>query len=235
VRVPPPSAALERALADLRPVRTRRPGRVVIGVAGASLAYAGALVWKLGLRSDWPRLPLGPLALYAAAGLSTFFALLGSALVPPRGQVLPRRTTGGRSTVLMLGALIALDLAMVAHPLAAHAPPAMSLDGSLAAAARCLGTSFSVAVATVALGLWSLRRVGPMAGWRGLVALGGAAGALADLVLHLHCATSNPAHVGLVHGAALALPAALLAVAAPDRLPSQADRNKSVPVPRHDP
>lgn len=231
--VPPPSAALERALAELRPTRTRRPARVVVGVAAASLVYAAAAVWKLGLRSDLPQLPLVPFALHATAGLAAFVALLWSALVPPRGHVLPSGTTAARSTAVLLGALLVLELVFTPRPLGGGAPAPLSLDGSLVAAGRCLGTAFGVVVPTVALGLWSLRRLLVTGGWRGLVAIGGAAGALGGLVLHLRCATSDAGHIGLVHGAALVLPSVLLALAGPDRLPSQAGRHKSDREPRH--
>jgi negative regulator of sigma F NrsF-like protein len=233
VQTPPPSPALERALAGLRPIRTRRPARVLIGVAGASLSYAAAFVWKLGVRGDLVRLPLAPFALYAAASVATFLALLWCALVPPPGQVLPSGTTSARVTALMLGALVGLDLAIAAHPLAGGALQATSLGGFFTAAGRCLATSLGVVVVPVALGLWSLRRLLLVNGWRVLLALGGAAGALGGLVLHIHCAASDAAHVGLVHGAALLLPAAMLAVTAIDRLSSGPDRDMSDKVARH--
>jgi hypothetical protein len=233
VQPPPPSPALERALAGLRPIRTRRPARVLVGVAGASLAYAAAFVWKLGVRSDLARLPLMPFALHGAASLSTFLALLWCALVPPRGQVLASGTTSARVTALLLGALVGLDLAIAVHPLAGAALPATSLAAFLAAAARCLATSLGVVALPVALGLWSLRRLLLASGWRVLAALGGAAGALGGLVLHVHCAASDAAHVGLVHGAALLLPASILAVAAVARLSSPADQDMSDEVTRN--
>ena len=233
MQTPPPSPALERALAGLRPIRTRRPARVLVGVAVASLAYAAVFVWKLGARSDLARLPLIPFALYAAASLATFLALLWCALIPPRGQVLPSGTTSARVAALMLGALVGLDLAIAAHPLAGGQLQAASLAAALAAAGRCLATSMGVVAVPVALGLWSLRRLLFGNGWRVRVALGGAAGALGGLVLHVHCAAPDAAHVGLVHGAALLLPAALLGVTAIGRLSSQADQDMSDEVARH--
>src|SRR5258705_212387 len=59
----------------------------------------------------------------------------------------------------------------------------------------------------------ALRRLLPLGGWRVALALGGAAGALAGLVLHLHCPTTDPAHVTLIHGAALVVPGLGLAAA----------------------
>jgi hypothetical protein len=233
VQTPPPSPALERALAALRPIRTRRPTRVLVGIAGASLAYAAAFIWKLGLRNDWATLSVIPFSLYAAASLSTFVALLWCALIPPRGQVLPSGTRSARAAALMLGALVGLDLAIAAHPLAGGALQATSLADFSAAAGRCLAVSLGVVAVPVTLGLWSLRRLLLVGGWRVLVALGGAGGALAGLVLHVHCAASDAAHVGLIHGAALLLPAAMLALAASARLSSKADQDMSDEVPRH--
>jgi len=222
MQAPPPSAALERALVGLRPIRTRRPAHVLLGVAGASLAYAAALVWKLGLRGDLATLRLVPFVLYASACLSTFLALLWCALVPPRGQVLPSGTTAGRLAIPLLGVLCGLDVAMGAQPLVAdaHAAP-MALADFSAIAARCLTISFGVVTVPLALGLGALRRLLPVSSWRVLLALGGAAGALSALVLHLHCAVSDAAHVVVVHGAALLLPAAALVSAAIGRLSCQ--------------
>jgi len=227
VRVPPPSPAIERVLADLRPVRTRRPTRVLAGVAGASLACAAALIAKLGVRGDLASLPPVPFALYAAAGLSTFLALLWCALIPPRGQVLSSGRTSARVTAVMLGSLVGVDLVIALHPFAAQLSHALSLAGAVAAAGRCLATSLAVAAAPLALGLWSLRGVLLVSGWRVMAALGGAAGALGGLVLHAHCAVSNAPHVALVHGTALLLPAFVLALLAPGRLSARAARDMS--------
>jgi len=235
VRVPPPSPALERALADLRPVRTRRPARVLAAVAGGSLAPVAAFIWKVGMRGDLANLPPVPFAVYAASGLSTFLALLWCALIPPRGQMLASGRTSARITAVMLGALVGLDLAIAFHPFTRQLHQTTPLAGALAAAGRCLATSLGIAAAPLALGLWSLRRVLLVGGWRVLSALGGAAGALGGLVLHVHCAISSAPHIAVVHGTALVLPAAILALVAPGRLSTRAARDMSDAVVKHGP
>ena len=233
MRVPPPSPAIERVLADLRPVRTRRPTRVLAGVAGASLASAAAFIWTLGIRGDLASLPPVPFAVYAAAGLSTFLALLWCALIPPRGQVLSSGRTSAPVTAVMLGTLGGVDLVIALHPFAGQLHHALSLAGALAAAGRCLATSLAVAAAPLALGLWSLRGVLLVSGWRVMAALEGAAGALGGLVLHAHCTISNAPHLALVHGTALVLPAAILAVVASGRLSARTARDMSEALTKH--
>jgi hypothetical protein len=204
-------------LADLRPVRTRRPARVLACVAAASLASSAAFVWKAGIRGDLANLPPIPFGLYVAAALSTFLALLWCALIPAEGQVLSSGRTSAPITAVMLGSLVGADLAIAFHPFTSQPHHALSLAGALAAAGRCLATSLGIAAAPLTLGLWSLRRVLLVSGWRVLSALGGAAGALGGLVLQVHCAISNAPHIAVVHGTALVLPAAVLALVAPGR------------------
>ena len=55
---PPPGAALEAALAAMKPVATRRPWRDIALVATASLIYGAGLVAVLSLRRDHGELPM---------------------------------------------------------------------------------------------------------------------------------------------------------------------------------
>lgn len=210
--VPPPSPALERALADLRPSGTRRPLRTLGGIALASLAYAALVAWKMGIRGDLRQMPLFPFVLYGASCLATFVALLACALIPPRGQVLPSGSVARRITTWTVSVLVALDL------LVAFTSPGGSALGGVTRLEQvfvggwpCLASALGIVSVPILLGLWSVRRLIPIGGWRVLMALGGAAGALAGLILHLHCPVQDPAHVGLVHGTVLIVPAAILA------------------------
>jgi hypothetical protein len=233
VQPPPASPALERALAGLRPIRTRRPARVLFGVAAASLTWATALVCELGVRKDLGALRSFPFAVYAAACFATFIALLWCALVPPRGQVLSSGSASARATALMLVALIGLDLAIAIYPLAGGHLDAGAAARFVAAAWHCVAAAGGVVAVPLALGLWSLRSLLPLGGWRVVMAVGGAAGALAGLVLHVHCSVADPAHVGLVHGAILVLPAVILALATAGRLSSRPDHDMTDEVARH--
>ena len=58
--VPPPlAAALESELAQLAPVRTRRPVRRLAMVVAVSLLYGAGLVVMLTIRRDLDELPVG--------------------------------------------------------------------------------------------------------------------------------------------------------------------------------
>jgi len=129
--------------------------------------------------------------------------------------------------------LVGLDLAIALYRITGQLHHAISLADALAAAGRCLAISSGVAAAPLVLGLWSLRRVLLVSGWRVLAALGGAAGALGGLVLHVHCPSSNAPHIAVVHGMALVLPAAVLALVAPGRLSTRAARDMSDGVAKH--
>jgi negative regulator of sigma F NrsF-like protein len=199
--VPPPSPALIATLADLRPVRTRRPLVEAMGVALASLgAMAALLVWSR------PRFDVGSLAVIAAAVACAlvFTVELWWALVPPRGQVLPlRRAAGARvllAWALMLGALVAAGHAMTPDPAFGRS------------AVSCLVVGALVALTPAALCLLLLRRALDVGGWRVGALVGGAAGALGGLSLELHCANTHVAHVVLAHGGVILLPALLLAL-----------------------
>src|SRR4051812_25737996 len=91
---PPPSPALAGAIAGLAPVRTRRPGRALAIVAGTSVLYVtllatGRAAWTGGrsLRVDLPYLPVWFSIGAGLAWAAGFAALLTTAIVPRRGQV----------------------------------------------------------------------------------------------------------------------------------------------------
>jgi hypothetical protein len=199
--VPPPSPALLANLADLRPVRTRRPLVEATLVALASLgAMATLLFWS------HPRFDVGSWSVVAAATACAlgFVVELWWALVPPRGQVLPlRRVAGARVMLwwaLMLGALLAAGHSLAPDPAFGRSASACLLVGAL------------VALTPVALCLLLLRRALDVGGWRLGALVGGAAGALGGLCLELHCANTHVAHVIIAHGGAILLPAIVVAL-----------------------
>ena len=174
------------------------------------------MAWGVGLRADVREVPLFPLVLYGASCLATFLVLLGCALLPRRGQVLPAAGSAARASLGMVVALVALNLAV-----AFTVPDAASQDSVyhlLANGIPCLAYATGVASVPTMLSLWSLRRVLPVSGWLLLAPIGGAVGALAGLVLHLHCPIQDRGHVVVIHGLVLVLPTLVLAAAVAARL-----------------
>lgn len=212
---PPLSPALERALGELRPIRTRRPVRDLVAVVAASVGGAAALLSSLGPRHDLAR--VSPLfVVYGAGCLASLLALLWCALVPPKGEVLPSRSFPARATAWMLGALFGLNLALAFTGDGIPARLASAIPGAelVSGAWRCLLIAAPVVAGQIAVGAWSLRRVLRMSGRGVPVAISGAGSLLAALVLHGHCANEDWAHVAVVHGAVLLLPACLAVVLA---------------------
>jgi hypothetical protein len=196
------------------PVRTRRPGRTLAAVALASLAGAAALLlgaW--GPRPDLGDLPRLPLVLHALAGLAAFGAQLALALVPPRGEVLPAAARGAGWAAAVTAVMVVMGLYAGTHANAGGAAAPPGGDPFWSRALACLATGAAVAAVPGIAGALALGRLAALGAWRPLVALGGAAGVLSGLVLHLHCPVSTAAHVGLAHAPVAALPPALAALA----------------------
>jgi hypothetical protein len=209
---PPPSPALLAAVAQAKPVKTRRPRRATAGIILLSLACGLSLaVWGMGLRKDLGTIPTIPLLLYAAACLASFGGQLVAALVPPPGEVLPssRRSTGMTFVLLAITVIVGLVLGVRAHP---GAPMAWGhWTHFWSNALPCVLNGLAVAVVPATLGVQALHRLIPRGSWRTSLAVGGACGVLAGLALELHCARVDLVHVALAHGSVMVLPALLLA------------------------
>src|SRR5581483_10501100 len=188
METPPPSEALLDAVGRMKPVRTRQPARTLAAVIGLALAWAAAWL-QLGLRPDFRELP--PLWL-AGAGLlwAIGFALpLSVALLPARGQVLPR---AGAARILAAAMPLALVLASL---FAAQAPSSRIAHDSqqwMQASIRCCVVGLAIGLVPFAVALFALRRALPV-GTRAIgAALGAGSGALGGLILHLHCSWAQP-------------------------------------------
>jgi hypothetical protein len=210
---PPPSPRLLAEVAATRPVTTRRPARTAVGIALVSLACGlSLLVWGIGLRRDLGALPALPLVLYAAACLVSFTGQLAAAVVPPRREVLPSRRRAARVALASLAIVVPLGLLVGVN---AHAGTPIALghfDRFWARTLPCFGSGLAVAAVPALIGLWALRRLVPHGAWPMAMAVGGAGGVLAGLVLELHCPRADLVHVGLAHGTVMVIPALLLAV-----------------------
>jgi hypothetical protein len=212
---PPPSQALLDAVAAAKGsrVRTRRPALALAAALLVALSAGAAMVALRGVRGDLPSQPRAPWLLLGAAWLAGLIAPLALALVPRRGQVLPR-------TAAARAAAIAGALGLVALPfvLARVTPDSrVAKDGAELARATlsCLSVGLLLAIAPLAAGALALWRTLPVGARSIGAALGAAGGALGGLALHLHCAWAEPLHVALGHGGAVIVGALVGALLAP--------------------
>jgi hypothetical protein len=150
---PPVSAELEAELAQLAPVKPRRPGRQVAVLAACSLVYAAGLLAVLSVRRDLGELPVGWLVGAGAAWFVGFVVPCYLAIVPRAGSMLPRWQA---AAVLAIAASVAfVVLGWYVHP---HG--ALSKDYGWEHFLRghgCLWLGLATALAPVALGSLFLR------------------------------------------------------------------------------
>lgn len=206
---PPPPSTLVDQLASLRPVRTRVPARALVIAATLPLAWA-AMVLAVGaspLRHDLPGLPVGWLLGVAALWALGFFGSLAVAVLPPRGQVMPRTERAGWwAAATVSGAVLIALLLRHVGPASVWSP---SPETTVVWSSHCFATSVIIAACPLALGLFALRRAVAVGERAVGAALGAAGGALGGLALHLHCSVVDLPHLALGH----ALPVAVTALA----------------------
>jgi hypothetical protein len=206
--VPPPGAALEAMLADLKPVATRRPWRDLALVAAASLVYGGGLLAVLTLRQDMHELPMMWMAGAAVAWALGFVLPLYLAIVPRPGTVMPRWRLAGFAAATCAAAFMLLGL--LVHP---TGPSSIELPmAQFHRGHPCMEVGLLAAIVPVSLGALVLRGALPVGARWAAAGLGAAGGSLGGLVLHLHCPIADAMHLGLIHGGVV-LVAALLSAA----------------------
>lgn len=208
---PPPGAALEAALAAMKPVAMRRPWRDIALVATASFIYGAGLVAVLSLRRDHGELPMMWMAGAAIAWALGFVLPLYLALVPRPGAVMPRWRLAGFAAITCAAAFMLLGL--LVHPRGEHSVvlgAAKFHHGHV-----CMEIGLLTALVPVALGALVLRGALPVGARWTAAGLGAAGGSLGGLVLHLHCPIADPWHLGLVHGGVVVVAAAISAALVP--------------------
>lgn len=206
---------LERELADLEPATTRAPRRDALTLLAVSLAYAGALLAVLSLRRDLGFLPRLWLVLYCSAWLASVLVLGWLAVVPRRGQVIPRWRHAGTVAALAAAGFTAGGLLFARQvPGLSSIYDASALD-VVSHGYYCLGIGLVTSAVPIALGGVLLRGAIPVgARWAG-AALGAMGGSLGGLMLHLHCPIADRWHMGLVHGTVVTAAAAVAVFVVP--------------------
>jgi len=207
MKPPPPSPALARELQELKPVKTRKPWRDVVLVAVGSLLWGGAWLMAKGTRPDLFAPATRGLVLAAALGVASWGWLLVKALVPPPGDVLSGEVEGPwpRRACALLAVFAALGVgtALEAPGSFLHSTSVLTF---LVEAGPCFLCGLVVALGPALLCVWSARRLLVLSGHRLPLALGASAGSLAGAFAALHCASTDPRHVLLVHGALVLVP-----------------------------
>jgi len=210
--VPPPlAAALESELAQLAPVRTRRPVRRLAMVVAVSLLYGAGLVVMLTIRRDLDELPVGWLIGAGLLWLLGFAVPLYLATVPRPGSMMPRWRLAGLTAVI--AAIAAIGLGVMLHPLGPHS--VVLGWQSVTRGYGCLLHGLETAIVPVIAGTLALRKALPVGARWIAAALGASGGSLGGLVLHLHCPVADGLHVGLIHGGSIVAAAVLAAALVP--------------------
>jgi hypothetical protein len=214
--MPPPAPspigdALERELANLRPVATRRPLRQLAILVAVSLVYGAGLLAFLTFRHDMVELPMGWLAGVALGWLFGFLVPSYLALMPRAGGMAPRWRLAAIAAVVASVGFVSLGL--VVHPMG-ETSRSYGID-RFAHGHTCLELGLLTALVPVVIGAIFLRGALPVGSRWIAAALGAGGGCLGGLVLHLHCDIADALHIGLMHGGVVVVAAALSAAIVP--------------------
>ncbi len=202
--IPP---AIERDLASLRPVAIRRPIVQLVLVSCLALAYSVVLLVVKDVRRDLGELPMLWIAGAATAWAGSAAVALYLAIVPRRGEVMPRWRAAAAVTIGSVIGFVGLGLTVHPHgPSSGHYGMARLLHGHV-----CLEFGLVIAVVPAVLAAWLLRGTAPARPRWVAAAIGAGSGCLGGLFLHFHCRIADGPHVGLIHGGVVGA-AALLAV-----------------------
>jgi negative regulator of sigma F NrsF-like protein len=196
---PPPSPQMLKAIAAIKPVRTRSRFGAFLIVLALGAAWPAFTLIRFPLRKDLGALPAAWIAIGAALWSVTLVVSLAAALVPARGDVLPSAGRASRVSAIGMGLVLLFTTAWTAHA------PGVSLrpeDIGMTLIQSCYGCGkyvLQVAAIFMILGLLFLRRVLPTGGRRIGLAVGAAGGALGGLALHFLCPIATTGHVLLSH------------------------------------
>jgi hypothetical protein len=211
---PGPAPTLLHELADLRPVRTRAPGRTLLTVAIAASIFPLHAFLQFPLREDLSALPMAWFIPVALLWLGGFLLPLARALRPRRGQVLPDNGAAGRAALAAALLLTAASLFTIDAP--GHTiMPAASWAGFSDAFWHCVSFGLRILLPVLLAGTVALARVMVVGAPRLGAAIGAAGGALSGFVLHALCPVGGALHVVSAHAGAVLLGATLGALIFP--------------------
>ncbi len=208
---PPLPAAFDAELAALAPVQARVPLTQFAVLVGGSFLYALGLLFLLDIRDDLGEMPRTWIISVGAAWLLGFVVPVYLALVPRRGDVLPRWQLALLVAGVTSVAFVVLGLAI--HPMGPHS--VVYGAEQFGRGHVCLEIGLVTALVPVLIGAIYLRRSLPVASRPVAAALGAGGGCLGGLVLHAHCHVADGLHVGLIHGGVVVLSALLAAAVVP--------------------
>lgn len=208
-QVPPPGADLLATMQNLKPVRTRVPARAAVALTAACLVLPAVLLFSGGLREDLPGLPFAWVAGMALAWLTGLLAMLLTATLPRRGEVLPDTARAARTTAFVTASLILLGLLVTADAPGRTVMPENTFEAFGHLWWHCVSFSLMLSLPLLVVGGLLLRRLFPMGGLKVAAALGAVAGAAAGLTLHFQCDVGGGLHVGLAHAGGVVLGAVL--------------------------
>ena len=205
--IPPPplSPEMQKAVAAVKPVRTRSRFGAFLIVLAVGAAWPAFTLIRSPFRKDLGVLPPAWVAIGAALWAVTLVVSLAAALVPARGDVLPSAGRASRVSAIAMGLVLLFIAAWTAYA------PGVSLrpeDLGMTLMQSCYGCGkyvLQVAALFVILGLLFLRRALPIGGRRIGLAVGAAGGALGGLALHFLCPIATTGHVLLSHVGAMVL------------------------------
>jgi len=202
---PPPSPEMLKAIAAVKPVRTRSRFGAFLTVLAIGAMWPAFTLIGSPLRKDLGGLPPAWVAIGTALWAVTLVVSLAVALVPARGDVLPSAGRASRVSATLMGLVLLFTAVWTASA------PGVSLrpeDLGMTLIQSCYGCGkyvLQVAAIVMILGLLFLRRVLPVGGRRIGLAVGAAGGALGGLALHFLCPIGTTVHVLLSHVGAMVL------------------------------
>lgn len=211
---PPMGDALTSALANLESVPARRPRRAFALVVLTSTAYAAALIYLLTIRRDAEELSSAWLGTYVIGWMLGFAGLSWIAMVPPKGQMMPRIGPALAGTLITAALFTTVGLALARTAPSSVLSP-QTVKGIAVMGHGCLRWGVITALVPIALGAVLLRGVIPVGGRAIGAAMGAAGGCLGGAMLHIHCPIADALHLGLVHGGVVLAAAGLGALLLP--------------------
>ena len=206
---PPPSAALQASLDDLKPVRTRVPFRTLLVVLAAGCVYPVTALAIYPLRRDLSALPVVWLIAVALLWVAGFSIPLVLALLPRRHQVLPDASRAVRAAILAALTLVLAGLLFTVDAPGITILPKTRWAGFLPLWWHCVSFSLKATIPMLVAASIALRRMTVVKLSYLGAPIGAVGGALAGLTLHGLCPYGGAAHVGLAHGGGVVIGALL--------------------------